>query len=152
MPDFLGRVHLAIASRMSRWRAALDALFGTSRSANSRPILLLVLGCIVVAAAVTVTAVLNSFVGLLVLDASLGAILLWVLLAVRRWFGHVPPEGSIALGTYATSILGSAAALVLTHEQTWFGGVWIVAVVGWTFSAVYALYHAPEELELGAPA
>jgi diguanylate cyclase (GGDEF)-like protein len=58
MPDFLGRVHLAIASRMSRWRAALAALFGTSRSANSRPILLLVLGCILVAAAVTVTAVL----------------------------------------------------------------------------------------------
>jgi diguanylate cyclase (GGDEF)-like protein len=58
MPDFFGSVHLAIASRMSRWFAALAGPFGTSRSANSRPILLLVLGCIVVAAAVTVTAVL----------------------------------------------------------------------------------------------
>jgi diguanylate cyclase (GGDEF)-like protein len=58
MPDFFGRLHLAIASRMARWLAALAARFGASRSANSRPILLLVLGCIVVAAAVTVTAVL----------------------------------------------------------------------------------------------
>jgi diguanylate cyclase (GGDEF)-like protein len=58
MPDFFRRVHLAIASQMSRWFVALAAPFGMSRSANARPILLLVLGCIVVATAVTVTAVL----------------------------------------------------------------------------------------------
>ena len=58
MPDFFGRVHLAIANRMPRWFAVLVAPFGTSRIAGSRSILLLVLGCIVVAAAVTVTTVL----------------------------------------------------------------------------------------------
>jgi diguanylate cyclase (GGDEF)-like protein len=61
MPEFLRRAHLAIASRMSRGFAALAALaapFGTSRIAGSRPIVLLVLGCIAVAATVTVTMVL----------------------------------------------------------------------------------------------
>jgi diguanylate cyclase (GGDEF)-like protein len=58
MPDFFARVHLAIAGRMSTWFAALVAPFGSPRIAGSRPILLLVLGCIVVAAAVTVTTVL----------------------------------------------------------------------------------------------
>jgi len=58
MPEFLRRVHLAIAGRVSRGFAALGAPFGTSRIGRSRPILLLVLGCTVVAAAVTVTMVL----------------------------------------------------------------------------------------------
>jgi diguanylate cyclase (GGDEF)-like protein len=58
MPDFVARVHLAIASRMSTWFATLVAPFGPSRIAGSRAILLLVFGCIVVAAAVTATMVL----------------------------------------------------------------------------------------------
>jgi diguanylate cyclase (GGDEF)-like protein len=58
MPDFLPRLHLAIPRRMSRWFAALAAWFWTSRIAGSRPILLLVLGCILVAGAVTVTTIL----------------------------------------------------------------------------------------------
>jgi hypothetical protein len=58
MPDFFGRARLAISRRMSRWLAALTARFATSRIAGSRPILLLVLGCILVAGAVTVTTIL----------------------------------------------------------------------------------------------
>ena len=47
-----------MSRRMSRWLAALTARFGTSRVAGSRPILLLVLGCTLVAGAVTVTTIL----------------------------------------------------------------------------------------------
>jgi hypothetical protein len=100
-------------------------------------------------ALVTAIAFLSSFAGLLVLDASLGVINLWLLLAVRRSFPRVPPEGTIAVATYAASILGSAAALLVTHDQLWFGLSWIVGAAGWAFCGVYALYHAPEEMTLG---
>ena len=99
-------------------------------------------------ALVFVVANLSSFAGLLFLDACLGVINLWILLAVRDAFSRVPPEATIAIGTYSVSIVGSAAALVLTHNQSWFGGFWTIAIVGWAFAAVYALYHAPEEMTL----
>lgn len=97
-------------------------------------------------ALVTWVAFVNSFAGLLVLDACLGVVNLWILVAVRDAFSRVPPEGTIAVGTYAISVVGSAAALLLTHSQSWFGAFWIVAIIGWAFSAVYALYHAAEEM------
>jgi hypothetical protein len=97
---------------------------------------------------VFVIAYLSSFAGLLFLDACLGGLNIWILVAIRDAFSPVPPEGAIAVGTYAISIVGSASALVLTHNQSWFGALWIIAIVGWSFSAVYALYHAPEEMTL----
>ncbi|HTT72748.1 MAG TPA: hypothetical protein VMG99_01160 [Thermoplasmata archaeon] len=97
-------------------------------------------------ALVFLVATLNSFAGLLFLDACLGVVNLWILLSVRDAFPRVPPEGSVAIGTYAVSIVGSATALVLTGNQSWFGGFWLVAIVGWAFAALYALYHAPEEM------
>jgi hypothetical protein len=99
-------------------------------------------------ALVYLVANLNSFVGLLFLDACLGVINVWILLAVRDAFSRVPPEGSVAIGTYAASIVGSIGTLLLTHNQGWFAGFWIVAIVGWAFAAIYALYHAPEEMTL----
>jgi diguanylate cyclase (GGDEF)-like protein len=58
MPDFFGTMRLAVASRMSSQFAAMVARFGAVRIAGPRPILLLVLGCILLAGAVTVTTVL----------------------------------------------------------------------------------------------
>jgi len=98
--------------------------------------------------AILAVAYLSSFAGLLALDAALAVINIWILVAVRDTFARVPPEGSIAVGTYAVSVVGSATALVLTHSQSWFGAFWVVAIIGWSFSAVYALYHAPEEMTL----
>jgi hypothetical protein len=105
-------------------------------------------------AAITVLVVtvgfISTFAGLLVLDASLGGVVLWLLLQVRPWFHPVPLEATIAAGAYALSIGGSAAALVLTHSQLLFSEAWILAPLVWAFAGVYALYHAPEELTRGS--
>jgi hypothetical protein len=101
---------------------------------------------------VVAVALLNSFAGLLVLDACLGVVNLWLLFTVRRLFERLPPEGAVAVGTYAISIVGSAVALVLTRSQTDYALLWVVAIAGWTFCGIYALYHASEELASGAGA
>jgi hypothetical protein len=97
-------------------------------------------------ALIAIVASENSYAGLLAVDACLGVLNIWILIAVRRTFPRIPAEASVAVGSYAVSVLGSAFALVVTHSQTWFALLWIVAILGWGFSAVYALYHAPEEL------
>jgi hypothetical protein len=101
---------------------------------------------------VVAVALLNSFAGLLVLDACLGGVNLWLLFTVRRVFERLPPEGAVAVGTYAISIVGSAVALVLTRSPTDYALLWLVAIAGWTFCGIYALYHASEELASGAGA
>jgi hypothetical protein len=101
-------------------------------------------------ALVVAIALLSSIAGLLVLDVCLAGVNLWLLFTVRRVFPRLPPEASIAVGTYAVSVVGSAVALVLTKNQTEFALFWVVAIVGWTFCGLYALYHASEELASGA--
>lgn len=123
-----------------------------SRTGGRRRLLLYLGEGLAILVAVTVVATLSSFAGLLVLDAILGVLNFQILRAVRRVFPRVPPEGSAAVATYAVSVLGSAAVLLLTHDQLWFGLFWVVAIAGWAFSALYALYHAPEEMALGAGA
>lgn len=138
----LGQTYRAI-----RFREARGARPGTYRWFGW----ILVVGLVVFALVVS-TAFVSSFAGLLVLDASLAAINLSILLAVRRTFPRVPAEGLVAVVTFAVGVVGSAVALVATHNQTWFSLPWIVPIVGWAFCAVYALYHAPEELAVGADA
>jgi len=130
--------------RAIRLREARTARFASRR----RFVLWLAIGLAIFALIVLVAAQ-SSFAGLLVLDACLGVLNLWILLAVRRSFARIPAEATIAIGTYATSVVGSTVALLLTGSQTWFALPWVVALLGWGFSAVYALYHAPEELALG---
>ena len=89
---------------------------------------------------------LSSFAGLLVLDASLGFIILWVLLQVRAWFSPPPPEADIAVIAYGASVVGSAAVLLLTGSQPLYSDLWLVAIVAWAFCGAYALFHAPEEM------
>lgn len=104
-----------------------------------------------IAAVVFAVSFVSSFAGLLVLDVVLGGVILGVVYQVRSWFELTPPEGSVAIATYAVSIAGSAIALVLTDSQAWYAAVWTIAIVGWAFSGAYALYHAPEELTDDAP-
>jgi hypothetical protein len=121
------------------------------KAGRHRFVLYLVFG-LAILIAITAVATLSSFLGLLVLDACLGVLNFQILLTVRRVFPRIPPEGSVALGTYAASVLGSAAVLLVTHNQLWFGLFWVIAIAGWAFSALYALYHAPEEMTVGAGA
>ncbi len=101
---------------------------------------------VAITALVVVVSFVSSFAGLLVLDAVLGGVTLWLLIQVRAWFRPVPPEATIAVATYAASVLGSAFTLVLTGEQIVYSACWLVAVGGWAFAGFYALYHAPEEM------
>jgi hypothetical protein len=131
--------------RVSRFRSALRREARPHRHFSTALVIGLAIFVVVVA-----VAYVSSFASLLVLDACLAAINLWNLLRVRDAFSRPPPESAIAIGTYAVSAVGSAVALLLTHSQSWFGAFWAVAVVGWSFCAVYALYHAPEELALAS--
>lgn len=99
-----------------------------------------------IAAAVFAVSYFSSYAGLLVLDAALGGIILWVLVQVRLWFHPPPPESALAIGSYATSVVGSAVALVLTHDQSLYAVLWLIATLGWAIAGAYALYHAPEEM------
>ncbi len=99
-----------------------------------------------IAGAVFAVSYFSSYAGLLVLDAALGGIILWVLVQVRLWFHPPPPESALAIGSYATSVLSSALALVLTREQALYSVLWLIATVGWAVAGAYALYHAPEEM------
>lgn len=120
------------------------------REARRRFLQILGIG-LAIAALVFAVSFVSSFAGLLVLDVALGGIILAVVFQVRSWFELTPPEGIVAIATFATSIVGSAIALVFTDSQVWFGAVWTIAIVGWGFSGAYALYHAPEEMTAHAP-
>lgn len=121
-----------------------DALEGRRRS-RQRFFQILWIG-LVIAAAVFAVSYFSSYAGLLVLDAALGGIILWVTVEVRLWFHPPPPESALAIGSYATSVVGSALALVLTHNQTLYSALWLIATLGWAAAGAYALYHAPEEM------
>ncbi len=121
-----------------------DALEGRRRSRQRFFQILWI--SLVIAAAVFAVSYFSSYAGLLVLDAALGGILLWVLVQVRLWFHPPPPESALAIGSYATSVVGSAVALVLTHDQSLYAALWLIATVGWAVAGAYALYHAPEEM------
>ncbi len=121
-----------------------DSLEGRSRS-RRRFLQILWIG-LGITALVTAVSYVSNFYGLLVLDAALGTIILWLLIQIRAWFHPPPPEAALAIGTYATSVVASAIALVLTGDQALYSAFWLVATVGWAFAGVYALYHAPEEM------
>jgi hypothetical protein len=135
---------VARAARTDRLR---DTLAGR---ALSRRWFLQILGVgLAITAVVVVVGFVSAFAGLLLLDASLGGVLLALLLQVRPSFDPVPPEATLATGSYAVSVVSSAIALVLTHDGFWYSSCWLIAIVVWAFAGVYALYHAPEEMTRG---
>lgn len=121
-----------------------DALEGRRRS-RQRFLQILWIG-LGITALVSAVSYFSDFAGLLVLDAALGGVVLWVLVQVRSWFHPPPPEATLAIGSYSTSVVSSAVALVLTNDQVLYSVLWLIATVGWAAAGVYALYHAPEEM------
>jgi hypothetical protein len=136
--------------RSARARHMRDALEG--RSASRRRLLQVVAIALAITAVVVVVGLVSAFAALLLLDASLGGVILAVLVQVRPWFKPVPPEATLAVVSYAVSVGGSAAVLALTREQLLFSACWLIGVVVWAFAGVYALYRAPEELTRGVAA
>ena len=132
---------VAQAARTGRLR---DTLAG--RALSRRWFLQILAWGVAITVLVVSVGFVSAFAGLLVLDASLGGTVLWLLYQVRPWFRPVPLEAKIALDAYALSVGSSALALVLTHNQLLFSGCWTIAPLVWAFAGVYALYHAPEEL------
>ena len=98
---------------------------------------------------VIVAGYVSSFAALLLLDVSLGGVVLWLQLQVRPWFHPPPPESTVAIGSMAVSLGSSALALVLTHGPLVFSLAWLLAAFAWAFAGAYALYHAPEEMTRG---
>jgi hypothetical protein len=138
---------VAQAARTGRLRDTLEG-----RALSRRWFLQILAWGIAITALVVTVGFVSLFAGLLVLDASLGGIVLWLLVQVRPWFHPVPLEATVAVGSYAVSVGSSAVALVLTHSQFLFSAGWTVAPLAWAFAGVYALYHAPEELTRGTGA
>ncbi len=103
-----------------------------------------------ITALVVVVGLVNVFAGYLVLDACVGAAVLWLLFQARPWFRPVPPEATLAIVAFAVSVGASAAALVVTRDPLLFSAGWLVAIACWAFAGGYALYHAPEEMTGGA--
>lgn len=132
---------VAPAARTGRLRDTLEG-----RALSRRWFLQIVGWGVAITVLVVTVGVVSSFAGLLVLDASLGGIVLWLLVQVRAWFDPVPREATIAVASYAASVGGSAVALAFTHSPLLFSAAWTFAPVAWAFAGVYALYHAPEEL------
>ncbi len=103
-----------------------------------------------ITALVVVVGLVNVFAGFLVLDASVGGVVLWLLFQARPWFRPVPPEATLAVVAFAASIGASAAVLVVTRNPLLFSSAWLVSVGAWAFAGAYALYHSPEEMTGGA--
>ncbi len=103
-----------------------------------------------ITALVVAVGFVSSFVGLFVLDASVGGIVVWLLVEVRPWFHPDPPEATFALSSFVVSLAASAIVLWLTGDQLLFSVAWILATAAWTLAGVYALYHAPEEMTRGS--
>jgi hypothetical protein len=138
---------VAQSARTGRLRDTLEG-----RALSRRWFLQILAWAVAITVLVVAVGFVSAFAGLLVLDATLGGIVLWLLIQVRPWFQPVPLEATIAVGSYAVSVGGSAIALVLTHNQLVFSAGWIIAPLAWAFAGVYALYHAPEELTRGTGA
>ncbi len=138
------------------WAVAQSARAGRLRDTlEGRPLarrwFVQVLGvAVAITALVVVVGFVNVFAGFLVLDASVGGVVLWLLFQARPWFRPVPPEATLAVLAFAVSIGASAAALVVTRDPRLFSSAWLVATGAWAFAGAYALYHAPEEMTGGA--
>jgi hypothetical protein len=138
---------VAQSARTGRLRQTLEG-----RALSRRWFLQILAWGVAITVLVVTVGFVSLFAGLLVLDASLGGIVLWLLIQVRPWFDPVPFEATIAAGSYAVSVGAAAVALVLSHDQLLFSAAWIIAPVAWAFAGVFALYHAPEELTRGTGA
>ncbi len=135
---------VAQSGRAGRLRDALEGRPRTSR---------VFLQIVAWGAAITVLVVTVGFVsalaGFLVLDASVGGIVLWLLVQARRWFRPVPPEATLAVAAFAVSVASSAVVLVLTRQPVLFAGCWLLATACWAFAGAYGLFRAPEEMTRG---
>lgn len=103
-----------------------------------------------ITAVVVIVGLVNVFAGYLVLDACVGAAVLWLLFEARPWFRPIPPEATLAIVAFAASVGASAAALVVSRDPLLFSVGWLVATASWALAGGYALYHAPEEMTGGA--
>ena len=146
---------IALATWATAWaftqsaRAVRLRQLREARSVARRRFLQVLAVSLGITALVFAVSYLSSFAGLLVLDASLGAVIVWLLIQVRAWFSRPPPEATIAISTYGISVVGSALVLLLTHQQALYADFWLLATVAWAFCGTYALYHSPEEMTGG---
>ncbi len=136
---------VAQSARAGRLRETLEG-----RPLSSRWLVQILAVSLAITALVVVVGFVNAVAGFLVLDASVGGVVLWLLFQVRAWFRPVPPEATWAVGAFALSAAAAAAVLVLTREPLLFSIAWLVAPGTWAIAGGYALYHAPEEMTGGS--
>ena len=154
--DALQGAAIVLVIWVTWWAVAQSARAGRLRDTlEGRPLarrwFAQILGvALAITALVVVVGFVNVFAGYLVLDASVGGVVLWLLFQARPWFRPVPPEATLAVVAFAASIGASAAVLVVTRDPRLFASAWLVATGAWAFAGAYALYHAPEEMTGGA--
>jgi hypothetical protein len=71
----------------------------------------------------------------------------YLLQNLKSTFEQVPLEGIVSVSSYIFSIILSIAAILLFNSQMAFSLAWLPAIIGWYFSAVYAILKSKKHLE-----
>ena len=120
-----------------------NALHRRGRASSYRGVLLIWLAVFVAfaaAAAASESAFIATYVAVLTfIDA-------YIYRALRLSFPRIPFEGYVALGTYTVSIAVFALSFLRVLPSISMTASTAITVAGWVFSALYALYHAPEAM------
>ncbi len=77
----------------------------------------------------------------------LSMIILWIVdfyiyMTVRMSFGKIPPEGILAVATFAFSNTASSILFLQTGNNNSTFQIWMVTVIGWIISSLYSFYNA----------
>ena len=71
----------------------------------------------------------------------------YLLQNLKSTFEQVPLEGIVSVSSYIFSIILSIAAILLFNSQMAFSLAWLPAIIGWYFSAAYAILKSKKHLE-----
>jgi len=69
---------------------------------------------------------------------------LFVYYELKASFSRIPPEGLLAIASFAASIALGLYASLVSNSYLLFGVDWLPMVLSWLFCSLYALYHAPD--------
>ena len=127
-------------------RRTLELRLAASGKRKGSPYRGLLLMWLVIFAAFAVAAFASESAFIATYIAFLTFIDVYIYRALRLSFPKMPPEGYVALGTYTFSIPILALSFLHVLPSLSMTASTAVIVAGWIFSAIYALYHAPEAM------
>ena len=90
---------------------------------------------------------LNNILTTLIFYGFLILMSYYLLHNLKSTFKRIPPEGIVSVSSYIGSIILSFATIPLFHNQISFSLAWLPAIIGWYFSAAYAILKSKKHLE-----